>query len=633
MNRHASASIPVPIRCISTLFLLFAWGAIVSSACADQTPQTPGATEVAVHLGLENVAADSGSGTPILAYENRRYRHPLDALGRLDLGIGVPFIAMERRLGMPAAAVASERGGEAAKFRLLFPSDRDFPANPAGPARKPTSHSFDFLVRPNFSYELGRVTAPIQLQVQAEPLIRYNPWPGGRATASLRVPLFNQFDPEPLHPDVENVRPGVVTFEQFGWIRHGALLSATAGLLGENRYGGSIGAARPLLGGQFLADAQVDLTGFIAFEDAGLKASSVSTVSGFAGLSWSMPVYDAVLRLRGGQFLYGDRGAQLEFRRSFGDFDYSLSVQRSEGRNVQIIRLTLPVPPLTRATQQPVRVQPIERWSVNYRTDATPLGVFVSGVASREDYLRQLSEPGFEANRFRVARAGGRIASPPDTGEVQWVNSTGVSGFIFTPWAGAIAERTISIDYTDVPAEWSYSGRGTYVNQAYSMTIGLLPRIEASVRFTRIPGDFGFIDDIDNQLTTDTDHQANGRLVVLTPRNGRPGFALGIEDVSGTRRFHSTYGVVGMPLKIKFVQTRSSLGYAPRVFKAARHVLDGGFGAIEVSPWRVVAVRAEYDSEKWNLGSGVVLPLGLQLRVSMLNLETLSVGAGWTHKL
>jgi len=238
------------------------------------------------------------------------------------------------------------------------------------------------------------------------------------------------------------------------------------------------------------------------------------------------------------------------------------------------------------------------------------------------------------ANRQRFSRG---IGSPPphrpETGPVDWINISGTSGFIFTPWAGALADRTISLDYSHIPKKWSIDGRGEHVNQTYALSIGLLPRVEANLRFTRIPGDVGFVNDPDNQLTTDTDHMASGRLVLLTPKPNRPGLAVGIEDINGSRRFHSSYVVSGLPLKIKDVQTRFSLGYAPRVFTAARHVLDGGFGAVEVSPWRAVAGRIEYDTEKWNAGIGVVLPYGLRFRASALNLETLSVGAGWTHEL
>jgi hypothetical protein len=103
--------------------------------------------------------------------------------------------------------------------------------------------------------------------------------------------------------------------------------------------------------------------------------------------------------------------------------------------------------------------------------------------------------------------------------------------------------------------------------------------------------------------------------------------------VEGTRRFHSSYAVAGLPFSILRVHYRFSLGYAPNVFTATRHVLDGTFGAIEISPWRVVAARVEHDSEKWNAGIGVGLGYGLRVHVAALNLESMSVGAAWHHKL
>src|SRR5262249_42502873 len=153
-------------------------------------------------------------------------------------------------------------------------------------------------------------------------------------------------------------------------------------------------------------------------------------------------------------------------------------------------------------------------FSVTYRTNSTPLGTFVSGVASREDYLRQLSEPALEANRFRLDPAHPSIWAVPDTGLVPWVNSSGMTGFIFTPWAGVLPNRTVTVDYNHIPAKWAYSGRGQFVNQAYSLTVGLLPRVEAQVRITRLPGSFGLLEDQDNLITTDTDHEASGRLVI-----------------------------------------------------------------------------------------------------------------------
>jgi hypothetical protein len=552
----------------------------------------------------------------------------------LAADVALPFEVHERRLGLDVAAIRVEGTHQAPRFSVRYPTDRDYPPGPSGHRREPTSRTIDLLLRPLFGYELGRFTKPVQIRFQLEPLLRYNPWPGARATASLVVPVYNDFDPSVLHPDEDEVRPGLLTLEQFAWFRPAALVSATGGVLGDNRYGVSFGAARPLYGGRVLLDSQVDLTGFIAFQSNGVHYSEMSQVSGFGGVTWFVPWWDVSLRLRGGRFLYGDEGVHLEFRRAFGDFEYSMFVLRSGGLDVQGVRISLPVPPMTRATQRPLRVQPIERLPIGYRTDATPVGEFVAGVASREDFLRPLNEASMSANVARFERHRTGAPKPETSREPVWVNSAGVTGFIFTPWAGVMPERTMSIDYTHLPKKWAYSGRNEFVNQNYSLTLGVLPRVETTLRFTRLPGAAGFLPgDPDNLITTDTDHLVGGRLVLLTPKGLRPGLATGIEDLSGTRRFHAAYLVLGNTFATKNVQSRFSFGYASRVFTAARHVLDGGFGAIEISPWRDVATRIEFDSEKWNVGLGVSLPYGLKIRAAALNLETLSAGVGWTHEL
>ncbi len=589
--------------------------------------------DAAVGAGLENVSAGPAGTAPSVAYENRRYRHPADVFGILQRDFGSHFTAVERRLGMPAAAVEVSGMGATTQFHVRYPSDPDFPKLPHERVAAPTSHTVDLLVQPVIGYELGRFTAPVQFEIQAEPMIQYNPWPGALATASWLFPLYNSFEFDPNHPDLDQNRPGRLNLQQFAWIPRVALASGTVGLFGNNRYGGSFGVARPIAEGRVILDGQYDRTGFVAFEGTGTTYSSANQWDAFGSAVWNMPWFDSAVTLRAGRFEYGDHGFYGEYRRSFGDFDYTLFYIRSKPLRIEGIRVTVPIPPLTRPTHQVVRALPIDRFPVSYRTDATPLGEFVTGVASRTDYLRQLNVPALEANRYRLDRERRTWDPRDDKKPVQWIDHSGMTGFIFTPWVGSLRDGTISLDYTHVPAKWSYSGRGKYVNQAYSMTVGLLPRVEASLRFTRLPGAYGFLQDIDNRITTDTDHMASGRLVLLTSGPMRPGLAVGIDDISGTRRFHSTYAVTGMPLEINRVQTRFSLGYAPRVFTAARHVLDGGFGAFEISPCRDVAARLEYDSEKWNVGIGVALPYGLRIRAAALNLETLSVGAGWTHEL
>src|SRR5205814_536281 len=131
---------------------------------------------------------------------------------------------------------------------------------------------------------------------------------GGRATASMVIPVYNDFDVSDNHPDIDRLRPGLVTLEQFAWVPRVALCSGTAGLLGDNRYGFSLGIARPLFEGQILLDAQLDRTGFISFEQTGVFYSPMTELSSFAGITWRPPFLDVALHARAAQFLYGDQG-------------------------------------------------------------------------------------------------------------------------------------------------------------------------------------------------------------------------------------------------------------------------------------------------------------------------------------
>ena len=601
----------------------------------DRHPTTrPPLESVARGLGLENVTVDRTSSPPGLAYENRRFRHSADAYGWLERG-GESFIAFERRLGMVAASIERSGPGDDARFIVRYPTDAGYRKPPRGHVQDPTSHTVDLLVGPLVAYDLGRVTEPVQFQYQNEVTLRWNPWSGSRVTGSLVFPVYNDFVLNPLHPDLDNVRPGLLTLEQYAWVPRVALASASVGLFADNRYGFSMGLARPLWQGSVMLDAQTDFTGFVAFNTDAIDYSPPANWSTYGGVIYRPPFLDVSLHARYAQFLYGDHGAEVEMRRSFGDVDLSFSVVKSGGLTIEGVRVTLPVPPATRPTRLPVRLLPVERFPFSFRTDATPVGQKVTGTPSRDEFLRHLTMPAMESNRYRYDRAQGRDPDRvPDP--VPWANHSGMTGFIITPWAGVQPDGSLEVGFTNIPKKWTYNPdpRGVYHNEIYYASLGLLPRLEVGLRITRTPGfnPFGQIDP-SSRLSTDTDHQASFRIGLLEPRDRRPGLAFGVEDIQGTRRYHATYLVSGIPFSIFRVQNRFSLGYASPVFTASRHVLDGAFSAIEVSPWRAVAARFEYDTEKFNVGFGVELGFGLRIRAAALNMESLSAGVGWHHRL
>jgi hypothetical protein len=597
--------------------------------------------------GFEDVSVDSARSG--LAYENRRFRQSAYARGAIHFrtrGTGYYWASPEQlhrsfecRLGMVAAAVEDSSPTSGIPAAVRYPSDGDFPPPPAGPLLSSTRRSVDLELVPLFAYELGRVLDPVLIRLELEPRVRANPWPGARVTAGVIVPLRDDFELDAIHPDLDRVRPGPITLEQFAWLRGIALLSGTGGIFADNRYGVSLGAARPLAGGSFLLDAQADLTGYVAFPASGSEASTMDLFTGFAGVTWHPPKLDLGVRLRAERFVYGDQGAELELRRSMGDLDVAFFYQRTDALSVHGVRLVIPVPPRIRrhawahAPGLSVRAQPIDRLPLEYHDESAPVGRVLKGVASREDYLRQLNQPGLAANAYRY-RAGMRLDAPAAVPPpLPRVSLTGMTGFINTPWCGVMSDRGVEVGYNRIPKEAAYAYPGVHPNDVYYAALGFLPHLEAGLRWTVMPGSRAFTDVVPDSRLTDSDRMLSGRVELISPTPHRPGLAVGIEDAVGTRRFHSTYAVTGIPFAYQRLQARVALGYAPHVFTASRRTLDGTFGALEASLWRPVAVSLEYDTEKWNTSLGIDFGFGFRARAALLDMRHASFGAGWSVPL
>ena len=624
--------------------IFIAWLALVATApragadVAVPDRQTVGAIEHALlDAGLENVTVMPGGGIQI-AYENRRFRRSVDALAITRLAAGEPIFVAERRLGLAAAAIEPPEPGGPARFRVLYPSDADFPSLPAGAMRAPTFAHATIDIGAIVDYRVGRIFDPMQIRAELEPRLVLNPWTGSRVRLGVLVPLRQDFPESDLQPDLDRVRPGRASIDQFAWIPGFSLVSFSGGFFGDNRWGVSAGAARPFHGGDWMIDLQADRTGFLAFPPTGTQYSPLDRTSGFAGLTWRPPVADVSVRLRAGQFLYGDRGVDFEVRRTFQDIDLAYFVQRTDGLDLFGIRLDLPIPPMTRSTGSWLKVQPTPRFAIDFRDQDVTQGLFVEGVASREEFLRQLS-------RTSLADGAGqydaRLGMPSANGarserarsQTDWVSFTGMTGFINTPWAGVISDRTLEAGFASIPKAWAYDHRGTNENQLFSTTLGFLPRVETSLRWSRIRGYHSFEAIVPDSRLVDIDRMASARVVLLEPRQNLPGLSLGVEDDRGQRRFHSTYAVTGMPFSLAGIQGRLAAGYGFRIFTAMRYVLDGTFGAAELSPLPWLRAQLEYDSEKWNAGLGLNPWAGLRLRAALLHFESLSLGAGWSLTL
>jgi hypothetical protein len=204
---------------------------------------------------------------------------------------------------------------------------------------------------------------------------------------------------------------------------------------------------------------------------------------------------------------------------------------------------------------------------------------------------------------------------------------------VTTPWCGVQPDRGAEIGYNKVPKEAAWDHRGENSNEVYYASLGILPRTEVGLRWTVIPGLDPFQASNPESRYVDSDRMVSARLALLDPRGFRPGLAIGIEDAAGTRRFHSTYVVSGLQMHSESLRGRLSLGYAPPVLEAGRHVLDGAFGAGEVGFKGYATAALDHDIERWNASLAVHPGFGLHFRAALFDLKYLGVGVGWSGSL
>lgn len=223
------------------------------------------------------------------------------------------------------------------------------------------------------------------------------------------------------------------------------------------------------------------------------------------------------------------------------------------------------------------------------------------------------------------------LAGPAGAGEYPaHVGLGGGSGLINIPSATVLPEGVMRFGFSVYHARVAYEGRGRSDNEVYHLSFGLFPRVEVSLRATVFP-DLRLIEGDDPTV----DRMASGRILLLTEAKHRPALIVGMDDPRGTRRFHALYVAGGktIPLLDDRLGLRVTGGFGSRALNAMRHILDGGFGGVEVLAGTYGALSLEHDTRKWNVGWGVRIGSRASLRVALLDWETASGGLAWEQPL
>lgn len=195
-------------------------------------------------------------------------------------------------------------------------------------------------------------------------------------------------------------------------------------------------------------------------------------------------------------------------------------------------------------------------------------------VASRVSFLATL---------FAAATLGAPLA------RAQYASSTGQSGLINMPDARVAADGTLRAGLSNTPpyrAGW--------------IGLTILPRVEASLRYTNINGVPGFGPGTQASATYGDykDKTFDGKMVLLTEDGWVPNVAAGVQDFFGTGIFRATYVAASK----RFGPLDLTAGYG-------KTRLDGFFGGarLRVPGFERFSVVAEYDAYNYrrDVGAGI----------------------------
>lgn len=200
----------------------------------------------------------------------------------------------------------------------------------------------------------------------------------------------------------------------------------------------------------------------------------------------------------------------------------------------------------------------------------------------------------------------------------------GVTGGIKTPNA-YIVDTGKCIFSAAYAKDYLSSADTLYNLWAININIGIHKRFELGFRFGIYPGLKG---EANNIYDFNTDRILSLKFIIYRERNYIPQFAVGIQDIVGTRYFNSTYLAASKTIHSgKHFSALLNAGVGTKItdplFKkdALNHRFIGFFGSAEISYDKRLYLTGEYDAKDINTGLRVLITKWLTVHGSLLNMK------------
>ena len=183
------------------------------------------------------------------------------------------------------------------------------------------------------------------------------------------------------------------------------------------------------------------------------------------------------------------------------------------------------------------------------------------------------------------------------------IDTDGQSGILVTPTAEVVDDGGVVFSIAKHLSR-TLEARGDTIARTYSVTIGYLPRVEATARFTDYPN----APDLSNGLPNFQDRSAAVKWQLAHDDDWS--FALGATDIGGeSRKDETVYGVASYKLDDDLTLS-GGMG---------TDKLEGVFGSIKWEADKRVTLLAEHDTQDFNYGIELAPLKGVRVKAGIIN--------------
>ncbi|MBD3376500.1 hypothetical protein GF406_15805 [candidate division KSB1 bacterium] len=318
-----------------------------------------------VKEGFENIRVNQERSFLRVSYENRVYRHEVEAFA-IVAALAVQESQAERLILIPQSqdVALAEIEFAAQSFRQFaqgeiegdaFVKSMIFrePGKRTGQRHNASFLKTDVLLYPRIAMQMGNWENRYKWRVSLVPQLDMTLMPSLFFQGRMLIPIKDEIK----STRSEQVRLAQAVFQGIHRLPGHVYASVRAGVFEPERYGVSVEAMRFLLGRQALLNVQFDRTGFLWYQEGVWNYSDLETQTWRAEATWFFSWVDLSVSAGYGQYLHGDKGPFARMFRRVGDTQVGFTVSNTDLDTYAQLHLVIPLAPRKRPAPGRVRIQ------------------------------------------------------------------------------------------------------------------------------------------------------------------------------------------------------------------------------------------------------------------------------------